>query len=110
MQNHLRDPTAIYARSFELIRAEVPLDRFPAALHALLLRLVHACGMADLADDLAGGGDPAGAGRVALARGAPILADARMVAAGIMRDRLPAANGIVVTLGATETPDLAGRL
>jgi precorrin-8X/cobalt-precorrin-8 methylmutase len=110
MQNHLRDPTAIYARSFELIRAEVPLDRFPAALHALVLRLVHACGMPDIADDLAWGGDPAGAGRVALAQGAPILADARMVAAGIMRDRLPAANGIVVTLGARETPDLAGRL
>ena len=95
MPDYLRDPGAIYARSFALIRAEVPLDRFPAGLHGLVLRLVHACGMPDIADDLAWNGDPAAAGRAALAAGAPILVDARMVAAGIMTARLPARNRVV---------------
>ena len=89
MADYLRDPDAIYARSFALIRAEVPLDRFPPALHGLVLRLVHACGMPDIADDLAWHGDPVAAGRAALAAGAPILADARMVAAGVMTGAAP---------------------
>ena len=67
MADYLRDPDAIYARSFALIRAEVPLDRFPPALHGLVLRLVHACGMPEIADDLAWHGDPVAAGRAALA-------------------------------------------
>ena len=83
MRDHLRDPRAILERSFALIRAEVPLGRFPPALHGLVLRLVHACGMPDIAGDLAWSGDVAVAGRAALAGGAPILADARMTAAGV---------------------------
>jgi precorrin-8X/cobalt-precorrin-8 methylmutase len=110
MPDHLRDPQAIYARSFETIRAEVPLGRFPPALHGLVLRLVHACGMPDIAADLAWGGDPAVAGRAALAAGAPILADARMVAAGIMAGRLPAGNEVLVTLDDPATPDFARHL
>ena len=31
MPDYLRDPAAIYARSFDLVRAEVALDRFPTA-------------------------------------------------------------------------------
>ena len=95
MADHLRDPQAIYARSFALIRAEVPLDRFPPSLHGMVLRLVHACGMPDIAADLAWHGDPAGAGSTALRAGAPAIVDARMVAAGIMADRLPAGAEIV---------------
>ena len=110
MADYLRDPDAIYARSFTLIRAEVPLDRFPRALHGLVLRLVHACGMPEIAHDLAWHSDPVAAGRAALARGAPILADARMVAAGVMTDRLPAANPIILTLDDERTPGLAARL
>ena len=40
MADYLRDPDSIYARSFAIIRAEVPLERFPAPLHAMVLRLV----------------------------------------------------------------------
>ena len=98
MADYLRDPAAIYARSFELIRAETDLAGLPPALHPLALRLVHACGMPDIVPDLAWGGDPAAAGARALQAGAPILCDARMVAAGIMASRLPRANDLVVTL------------
>jgi len=110
MRDYLRDPEAIYARSFATIRAEVPLERFPPALHGLVLRLVHACGMPDIAQDLAWDGDPASAGRMALGTGAPVLADARMVAAGIMNARLPAGNEVLVTLDDPAVPALAARL
>ncbi|MFZ1430617.1 MAG: precorrin-8X methylmutase, partial [Geminicoccaceae bacterium] len=76
MADYLRDPDSIYARSFAIIRAEVPLERFPAPLHAMVLRLVHACGMPDIADALVWSGDPATAGRAALEAGAAVLGDA----------------------------------
>ena len=110
MADHLRDPQAIYAHSFALIRAEVALDRFPVSLHGLVMRLVHACGMPDIADDLAWGGDPAAAGRDALASSAPVLVDSRMVAAGIMADRLPAGSRVVLTLDDARTSGLAAAL
>jgi precorrin-8X/cobalt-precorrin-8 methylmutase len=110
MADYLRDPDAIYRRSFALIRAEVPLDGFPPALHGLVLRLVHACAMPEIGHDLAWHGDPVAAGRAALARGAPILVDARMVAAGVMTGRLPAANPIVLTLDDERTRALATEL
>ena len=110
MADHLRDPQAIYAHSFGLIRAEVGLDRFPASLHGLVLRLVHACGMPDIADDLAWHGDPVAAGRSALHAGGTVIADARMVAAGIMANRLPARSRVLLTLDDARTRDLAANL
>lgn len=110
MPGYLRDPSAIYARSFELIRAEVPLERFPPALHAVVLRLVHACGMPDIVADLAWHGDPAQAGRDALARGAAVLVDAAMVRAGVMEGRLPAGNAVRLTLGDERIAGLAAGI
>ena len=104
------DPQAIYRRSFALIREAlvgVPLD---PRIEPLALRMVHACGMPEIVPDLAWGGEPLGAGREALAAGAPILCDARMVAAGIAADRLPAANPIRVTLNDPAVPGLAERM
>ena len=110
MADYLRDPEAIYARSFALIRAEVPLGRFPPSLHGTVLRLVHACGMPEIAADLAWRGEPALAGRDALFHGAAVIADARMVAAGVMANRLPTANRVVLTLDDDRVPDLAADL
>jgi precorrin isomerase len=45
--------------------------------------------------------------RAALQAGAPILCDAQMVAAGITRKRLPAANEIICTLSDPRVPELA---
>ena len=110
MPGYIRDPKAIYARSFELIRAEVQLERFPPALHATVLRLVHACGMPDIAGELVWSDDPAAAAQAALAQGAPVLADCRMVAAGIAASRLPAGNEVLAALEDPRVPDLAERL
>ena len=95
---YLRDPEEIYRRSFAMIRDEVDLARFPADTESLVIRLVHACGVADIADDLAIAEDAVAAGRRALGHGAPVLVDARMVEAGIARARLPARNRVICTL------------
>lgn len=110
MLDYIRDGEAIYRQSFATIRAEADLSRIPADLEKLAVRVIHACGMVDVVDDLrfsAGAGD---AGRQALAHGAPILCDARMVAHGVTRARLPAANPVLCTLGEPAVPELARQL
>jgi precorrin-8X/cobalt-precorrin-8 methylmutase len=104
---HLRDPAAIYRASFAAIRQEAPIDRLPADLQPLALRLIHSCGMPDILADLRWSDDAVAAGRAALAAGAPVLVDARMVAAGIRRVRLPAANELVCTLADPRATTLA---
>ena len=76
----------------------------------VVARLVHACGMADIVDDLAWSRGAAAIGRNALQSGAPVLADAEMVKAGIIRKRLPRNNDVICTLNEDGVSDLAGRL
>jgi precorrin-8X/cobalt-precorrin-8 methylmutase len=92
--SYLCDPAAITRRSYEIIRAEADLSRLPAEAHGLALRLIHSCGMTDLASDLVVGAGAIAAGRGALGRGAPILCDVEMVMAGITRRLLPARNDV----------------
>ena len=106
--DYLRDPDEITRRSFALIRREAALDRLPPDIAGVAARLIHACGMTDIVADLAFSPDLAERGRAALAAGAPVLCDARMVAAGIAK--LPAANPIVCTLDDGAVPALARRL
>jgi len=110
MRPYLTDPAAIYAQSFATVRAEARLDRFPPAMEAVAVRLIHACGMVEVADRLAFSPGAAEAGRAALAAGASVLCDCEMVAAGIIRARLPAANPVVVTLGDPAVPGLAREM
>jgi precorrin-8X/cobalt-precorrin-8 methylmutase len=81
--SYLRDPAAIYRESYAAIRREARLDCLPEDLRPVALRLIHACGMPDIVDDLAWTPDAAHAGRAALRAGAAILVDATMVKAGI---------------------------
>ncbi len=108
MRPYLKDPAAIYAESFATVAREARLDRFPADLRGLVARVVHACGMPEVADRLAFSPEAGAAGRAALAAGAPVLCDCAMVAAGITR--LPAGGGTVVTLNHPGVPELAARL
>lgn len=105
--SYIRDPAEIYRQSFETVRAEAHLDAFPDDVAEVAIRLIHACGMPDIVDDLKYHGDAVKVGRNALISGAPILADAEMVAAGIIRNRLPAENKILCTLNDARTPDHA---
>ena len=95
---YLRDPQAIYDKSFAIVREEADFSRLPEGLHDVAVRLIHACGMTDLPADLAWGGDPVTAGAAALRRGAPILVDVMMVRHGIIDRVLPAGNQITCTL------------
>ena len=103
---YLRDPAAIYRASFATIRAEAGLDALPEAIRPLALRVVHACGMTDVARALRFSADAADCGRHALEAGAPVLCDARMVADGVQRLRLPRANAVIAT---TESESAAAR-
>jgi precorrin-8X/cobalt-precorrin-8 methylmutase len=105
--DYLRDGAAIYARSFALIRAESDLTRFAGTAERVVVRMIHACGMTDLPADVDMSVDFASAAEAALAAGAPILCDAKMVANGITRARLPAANDVVCTLDDPRVPGLA---
>jgi len=98
MLEYERDGQAIYRQSFATIRAEADLSAIPADLEKLAVRVIHACGMVDVVQDLAFSPGAGAAGRAALAAGAPILCDARMVAEGVTRTRLPANNQVICTL------------
>ncbi|KAA5598177.1 precorrin-8X methylmutase [Blastochloris sulfoviridis] len=105
-----KDGAAIYVRSFSIIRAEAQLGRFDADEERVAVRVIHACGMVEIADDIAFARGFAASAKAALQAGAPILCDARMVAEGITRSRLPARNPVICTLGDPRVPGLAAEL
>lgn len=108
--DYLRDGGEIYGRSFATIRAEADLDGFEPILSRTVVRMIHACGMVDLAADVAASHGFGNTAVDALLGGAPILCDTSMVAAGITRSRLPAGNEVVCTLTDPEVPALAERI
>ena len=110
MLEYIRDGQEIYRQSFATIRAEANLAAIPADLEKLAVRVIHACGMTDAIDDLRFSPGAGAAGRAALAAGAPVLCDARMVAEGITRARLPARNRVICTIGDPSVPGRARAL
>lgn len=98
MIDYLRDPQAIYARSFAVIRAEANLARLTADEQAIAIRMIHACGMTDVVDDLVFSPGFCAAAQAALKTGRPIFTDAEMVRHGIIARTLPAGNDIICTL------------
>ncbi|MGK6323914.1 precorrin-8X methylmutase [Sphingomonas sp. DT-51] len=104
------DGATIYRQSFAIIRAEADLARFTTEEEAVAVRMIHAAGLVELAASIRFTPDFAVTARAALAAGAPILCDARMVSEGITRARLPAANEVVCTLHDPRVPPLAAQL
>ncbi|MGE8143162.1 precorrin-8X methylmutase [Novosphingobium sp. NPDC080210] len=101
------DGAAIYRQSFAMIRAEADLARFSAEEEPVAVRMIHAAGMVDLAPHIRFSPAFAATARAALAAGAPILCDARMVSEGITRARLPADNAVLCTLHDPKVPEMA---
>ncbi|GAA3458380.1 precorrin-8X methylmutase [Saccharothrix longispora] len=110
MTEYIKDGPEIYRRSFATIRAEADLARFPDDVARVVVRMIHACGMVDLVEDVAFSPDVVRAAREALLAGAPVLCDAQMVAAGVTRKRLPAGNEVLCTLNDPRVPGLAEEL
>jgi precorrin-8X/cobalt-precorrin-8 methylmutase len=107
---YVRDGAEIYRRSFAIIRAESDLARFSAAEEPVAVRIIHACGMPEIARDIAMSSGFAERARQALKDGAPIYCDSKMVANGVTRARLPAGNDVLCTLDDPSVPALARRL
>lgn len=101
------DGAAIYRKSFATIRAEADLARFSPEEEPVAVRMIHAAGMVGLERHICFSPGMAHATREALAAGAPILCDARMVSEGITRARLPKDNAVICTLDDPAVPGLA---
>jgi precorrin-8X/cobalt-precorrin-8 methylmutase len=109
-RHYIRDGAEIYRQSFAIIRAEADLARFTGHAEKVAVRMIHACGMPEIAPGIALSDGFVAAARAALADGAPILCDAKMVANGITLARLPAGNTVLCTLNAPEVAALADEL
>jgi precorrin-8X/cobalt-precorrin-8 methylmutase len=110
MPNYIQNPQEIYRNSFAIIRSEANLDALPPDVAKVAVRMIHACGMTDIVEDLAYSENAIASGIAALLSGAPILCDARMVAEGITRSRLPANNQVICTLNHPDVPAIAEKI
>ena len=110
MRPYEKNPKAIYSESFATVRREARLERFGPGMGALAIRLIHACGMVEVADRLAFSPGAYEAGHAALQAGAPVLCDCEMVGAGIIRRYLPSENEVIVTLNDPKVPGIAAGI
>jgi precorrin-8X/cobalt-precorrin-8 methylmutase len=106
-QDYIRDGAAIYARSFSIIRAEADLGRFSKEEERVAVRIIHACGLVEVARHIVMSPSFANDAAAALKNGAAILCDSMMVAHGITRARLPANNEVICTLRDPRVAELA---
>lgn len=106
MTGYITDPDEIYRQSFATIRAEAELSRFDAATAQVVVRMIHACGMTDLASDIVASPDFASAGQAALQKGGAVICDVEMVRHGVIRRLLPADNAVICALS---DPSVAER-
>lgn len=104
------DGPAIYRESFAIIRREAELSRFSPEEEPVAVRMIHAAGLVALAPHVHFRDDAVARARTALEAGAPILCDARMVAEGITRKRLPADNAVICTLHDERVPGLTREM
>ena len=107
---YLRDPGLIYQQSFTAIRKEADLSDFPQDIANIVVRMIHSCGMTDIAQDIVYTISAASAGKAALMQGAPVLCDSRMVCEGVIRAKLPAGNEVLCWNNCPESVVLAKKL
>ncbi len=108
--DYIKDGAEIYRRSFAIIRREADLSRFSPLEERVAVRVIHACGQVETAAEIVFAPGAAEAASAALRRGAAIFCDARMVAEGVTRARLPAGNAVICTLADPSVPALAARI
>ena len=107
---YLRDPEIIYQQSFTAIRKEADLSHFPQDIANIVVRMIHSCGMTDIAQDIVYTISAASTGKAALIQGAPVLCDSRMVCEGVIRAKLPAENEVLCWNNCQESAVLAKKL
>jgi precorrin-8X/cobalt-precorrin-8 methylmutase len=109
MIDYLRDPDAIYAQSFATIRAEADLRGLGEDMQDVAVRMIHACGMVEIAPHIRASEDVVEKLEFALVEKAPILCDSEGVRAGIIARYLHG-NELVLTLNDPAVPALVRRL
>lgn len=108
--DYIKDGTAIYEKSFAIIRAEADLSRFSEEEADVAVRMIHAAGLVEAAAHFVFSPDFVASARAALQAGAPIFCDAEMVSRGVTAARLPANNDVICTLRDPRTPDIAKEI
>ena len=108
--DYIRDPEAIYARSFALVREATDLSRVEETLQPLVIRIVHACAQPDVVGALQWSPRIETLAWQALCEHAPLYADCEMVVQGVIRRRLPADNSVICTLNNAGVPALAQQM
>ena len=108
--DYITDGSAIYRKSFSIIREESDLGRFSPDEEIVAVRMIHAAGQTDLAGDIVFSPGAVAAARAALEAGKPIFTDVTMIKSGITRRRLPADNEVLCLLNDERTPGLAAEL
>ena len=109
MIDYLRAPDALYAQSVAIIRAEADLRGLGDDMQDVAVRMIHACGMVDIAPHIRASEDVVERIEFALVQGVPILCDCEAVRAGII-GRMLHGNELVVTLNDPAVPALASQL
>lgn len=110
MNTYLKDPDAIYEQSFSSIEAEADLSLIPPAARPIAVRVIHACGMTEVARNLIFSPDFVSEAQAALTRGCKIFVDAEMVRHGIMQRLLPDRERIICTLNDPAIKNLSREL
>ncbi len=106
----LNDPDEIYKRSFAAIEEEVDLSALPEDVRRIATRVIHSCGMTDIAPYLRIDPELTETVLAALAAGRPVLCDVEMVRCGIIRRFLPEGVKVMCRIAEEETRELAERL
>ena len=107
---YLRDPELIYQQSFSTNRKEADLSHFPQDIANIVVRMIHSCGMTDIAQDIVYTINAVSAGKAALIQGSPVLCDSRMVCEGVIRAKLPAENEVLCWNNCPESAVLSKKL
>ncbi|MEN2494864.1 MAG: Precorrin-8X methylmutase [Hyphomicrobiaceae bacterium hypho_1] len=109
---YLKDPSAIYHQSFTTIRQKADLSRFCNNNEVdLAIRVIHACGMIDIAEDIIFNGDVAGKTRSAINCGRPVFVDVHMVQVALSQSKNNLVNmDVRCTVSAPETELRAKKL
>ncbi len=96
--NYEKNGSRIYTKSFNIIRKEADLSGFTKDEENVVVRMIHATGMVEIAQKIRFTKNMVILARKALENGANILCDTEMVRQGITKSRLPATNNIICTL------------
>ena len=105
--DYLQDPEKIYQQSFEIVRKEANLEGIPKDVAEIVVRMVHSCGIPEIAQSVRWSNGAIKSAHVALKNGAPIICDTQMMLQGIMSDQRTSQNQILCMIGLPNVKKIA---